>query len=47
VEIAAMADSAVLAAEAGVTTKLQVRQDCQLLQSKGVQLAGAILTRRR
>jgi hypothetical protein len=46
-EIAAMADAAVLAAEAGVTTKLQVRQDCQLLQSKGVKLAGTILTRRR
>jgi hypothetical protein len=46
-EIAAMADSAILAAVSGVTTKLQVRQDCQLLASKGVKLAGSILTGRR
>jgi hypothetical protein len=46
-EIAAMADAAVLAVEAGLTTKLQVRRDHRTLQSKGVKLAGAILIRRR
>jgi len=45
-EIAALADAAILIAEAGVTTKLEIRQDCQLLRSKGVKLAGSILTPR-
>ena len=45
-EIAAMADSAVLAVEAGATRQ-QVQRDQQALQSKGVKLAGTILIRRR
>jgi hypothetical protein len=46
-EIASMADCAVLAVEAGLTTKGQVRSDCQVLLSNGVKLVGSILIQRR
>jgi hypothetical protein len=46
-EIAATADCAVLAVEAGMTTKGQVRRDCKVLLSNGVKLVGSILIRRR
>jgi hypothetical protein len=46
-EIAAIADCAVLAVEAGVTTKGQVQSDCQLLLANGVKLVGSILIQQR
>jgi hypothetical protein len=45
-EVAALADSAVLAAESGVTTKQQVRRDRQALESHGAKLSAAILIKR-
>jgi hypothetical protein len=42
-EIAAMADAAVLVVEAGRTTKQQVQRDQRAIQSKNVKLAGSIL----
>jgi len=45
-EIAALADAAILVAEAGRTTKQQVERSQRELQSAGVTLAGCILMRR-
>jgi hypothetical protein len=42
-----MADSAVLAVVAGLTTKRQIRRDQSALRSGGVKLAGCILIERR
>ena len=46
-EVAAMADAAVLAVEAGRTSKQQILQDQQALQLRGARLAGCILIQRR
>jgi hypothetical protein len=45
--VAAMADAAVLAVEAGRTSKHQIQRDQRVLQMGGVKLAACILIRRR
>ena len=47
VELAAMANAAVLVVEAGRTTKQQIRRDQRALQMSGVKLAGCIFMQRR
>jgi Mrp family chromosome partitioning ATPase len=46
-EVAAMADSAVLAVDAGVTSKQQIQQNQQALQFRGARVAGCILIKGR
>jgi len=47
VELAAMADAAVLVVEAGRTTRQQIRHDQHALESRAVKLAGCILLQRK
>jgi hypothetical protein len=46
-EIAALADAAVLVAEAGQTTRQQIQRDQRNLELHGIKLAGCILMQRR
>lgn len=46
-EVAALADAVVLVVKAGRTPKHQIRRDQNALQTRGVKLAGCILTGRR
>jgi hypothetical protein len=45
-EVAAMADAAVLVAQAGATSKQQIQQDCRALQLRGARVVGCILIQR-
>jgi Mrp family chromosome partitioning ATPase len=45
-EVGAMADAAVLAVEAGVTSKQQIQQNQRALQLRGAKVAGSILIQR-
>jgi hypothetical protein len=45
-EVAAMADAAVLVAQAGATSRQQVQQDCRALQLRGARVVGCILIQR-
>jgi hypothetical protein len=47
IEIAAMAEAAILVAEAGRTTRQQVRWDHRALELAGIRLAGCVLMERR
>lgn len=47
IELAVMADTTVLIAEAGRTSKQQIQQDHRALQLRGARVAGSILVQRR
>jgi hypothetical protein len=47
VEVMALADAAVLVAEAGRTSKHRVQRDQRALELKGAKLAGCILIKKR